>query len=66
MVVKVKNNDSIINKCDKDCHHKYYHTFEYECIYDLNFTNVINNEIVTLTISGKSLGMYELKKIKKC
>ena len=58
----IQNIDSIINKCYKDCHHKYFHTFEYECIYNLNFTNVINNEILTLTISGKSLGLYELNK----
>ena len=55
-----QNIDSIINKCYKGCHHKYFHRFEYECVYDLNFTNVTNNEIVTLRISGKSLGLYEL------
>ena len=50
----IQNIDSIIDKCYRDCHHKYFHTLEYECVYDLNFTNVTNNEIVTLTISGKS------------
>ena len=58
----IQNIDSIISKFYKDSHYKYYHTFEYECVYDLNFTNVTNNETVTLTISGKSLGMYELNK----
>ena len=58
----IQNIDSIINKCYRDCHKKIFHTFEYECVYDLNFTNVTNNEIVTLTISGKSLGLYELNK----
>ena len=54
--------DSIINKCYRDCHNKYYHTFEYECVYDLNFKNITNNEIVNVTISDKNLGMYELNK----
>ena len=58
----IQNIDSIIDKCYKDCHYKYFHTFEYECVYNLNFTNNTNNEIVTLTISGKNLGLYELNK----
>ena len=58
----IQNIDSIINKCYRDCHKKYYHTFEYECIYDINFTNDTNNESVNFTISDKSLGMYELNK----
>ena len=58
----IQKNDSIINKCYRDCHNNYYHTFEYECVYDLNFTNITNNEIVNFTISDKNLGMYELNK----
>ena len=57
-----KNIDSKIDKCYRDCHNNYYHTFKYECIYDLNFTNDNNNKSVNLTISGKSLGLYELNK----
>ena len=53
----IQNVDSIIDKCYRDCHNNYYHTFEYECVYDLNFTNDIN-----FTISGKNLGVYELNK----
>ena len=57
--------DSIINKCYKDCHHKYFHTFEYICEYNLNFKNITNNEIANFTISEKSMGIYELiKKLK--
>ena len=48
----IQNIDSIIDKCYRDCHNNYYHTFEYECVYDLNFTNDIN-----FTISDKNLGM---------
>ena len=54
--------DCIFDKCYKDCHYKYFHTFEYECVNNLNFTKNTNNEIVTLTISGKNLGLYELNK----
>ena len=53
----IRNIDSIIDKCYRDCHNNYYHTFEYECVYDLNFSNDIN-----FTISDKNLGMYELNK----
>ena len=54
--------DSIINECYKDCQYKYFHTFEHECEYNLNFTNNTNNKIVTLTVSGKNLGLYEFNK----
>ena len=53
----IQNIDSIIDKCYKDCHNNYYHTFEYECVYDLNFTNDIN-----FTNFDKNLNLYELKK----
>ena len=52
--------DSIIDNCIRDCHYKYFHTFDYICEYDLNFTNTTNNETVNFTISDKSMGMYEL------
>ena len=42
----IQDIDSIINKCYRDFLKKYYHTFEYECVYDLNFTNYTNNEII--------------------
>ena len=58
----IQNIVSIINKCYRDCHHKCFHTFEYECVYDVNFTNVTNNEIVNFTISDKSMDLYELNK----
>ena len=58
----IQNIDSIINECYKGCHHKYFHTFEYVCVYDLNFTNDNNNESVNFTISGKNLGSHEINK----
>ena len=54
--------DSIIDNCIRDCHHKYFHTFDHICEYNLNFTNITNNETVNFLISDKSMGMYELNK----
>ena len=62
----IQNINSIINTCYRDCHDKYFHTFKYKGIYNLNFTKVINNEIVNFEISDTSLNINELKKIKKC
>ena len=52
--------DSLIDNSIRDCHHTYFHTFDHVCEYDLNFTNTSNNETVNLTISDRSMGMYEL------
>ena len=54
--------DSLIDDSIRDCHHKYFHTFDHICEYNLNFTNITNNEIVNFTISDKSLNLYELNK----
>ena len=54
--------DSIIDNSIRDCHNKYFHTFDHICEYDLNFTNITNNETVNFTISDKCMGMYELNK----
>ena len=59
----IQNIDSISDRCYRNCYNIYYHTFEYECVYDLNFTNINNNnETVNFTIFDKNLGMYELNK----
>ena len=54
--------DSTIDNSIRDCHNKYFHTFDHICEYNLNFTNTSNNESVNFTISDKSMGMYELNK----
>ena len=41
---------------------KYFHTFEYKCEYDIKLTNITNNEIINITISGKNQGLLELNK----
>ena len=58
----IQNIDSIIDNSIRDCHNKYFHTFDHICEYNLSFTNITNNEIVNFTISDKCLGMYELNK----
>ena len=58
----IQNIDSIIDKCIRDCHNKYFHTFDHICESNLNFTNTTNIETVNFTISDKSMGMYELNK----
>ena len=52
--------DSIKDKCVRDYHISFFHKFKYECIYDIKFTDITNNEIINLTISGKSLGLFEI------
>ena len=54
--------DSLIDKCFRDCHNSYFHSFQYECIYDIELTNITNNEIINLKIRGKSMNLYELNK----
>ena len=58
----IQNIDSIINKRHRDCYCKYFHTFSYECVYDINFRNITNNEIVNLKIAGINMRMHELNK----
>ena len=58
----IQNIYSIIDKSIRDCHNKYFHTFDHICEYDLNFTNITNNESVNFTISDKGLNLYELNK----
>ena len=54
--------DSIIDKGFRDCHKKYFHTFEYKCEYDIKLKKITNNETVNFTISDKSIGLFELNK----
>ena len=47
--------DYLLNDVIKDCRRNYFHTFEYKIIYDINFTNISNNEEVNLIITHKSM-----------
>ena len=61
----IQNIISTISECYRDCHHKYFHTFDFICEYNLNFTNTNNNAPVIFLISDKSMGMYELTLAKQ-
>ena len=52
--------DSLIDNSIRDCLHKYFHTFDHLCEYNLNFTNITNNESVNFTISDEIMCLYEL------
>ena len=52
--------DTLIDNCIRDRHNKYFRTFDHICEYDINLTNITNNEIFNLTISGKSMNLYDL------
>ena len=54
--------DLLIDNSIRDCHKKYFHTFDHTCEYDLTFTIITNNETVNFTIPDKSMGLYELNK----
>ena len=54
--------DSLIDISIRDCHHKYFHTFDQVCEYDLNLTKVTINETVNFKIFDECMGMYELNK----
>ena len=54
--------DSLIDNSIRVCHNKYFHTFDHLCEYDIQLTNITNNEIVNFTISDKRMGSYEINK----
>ena len=47
--------DYLLDGVIKHCRKNYFHTFEYKLVYDINFTNISNNEEVNLTITHKSM-----------
>ena len=46
--------DCLLDDVIKDCRRNYFHTFEYRLVYDINFTNISNNEEINLIITHKS------------
>ena len=43
--------DSLVDNSIRDCHHKYFHTIDHICEYDINFTKFGDNESVNCTFS---------------
>ena len=56
----IQDMDSIIDECIRDCHNKYFHTFDHMCEYDIELRNITHNEIINKPIFDKSMGLYEL------
>ena len=56
----ITNIESIIDNCYRDCHNKYFHTFKYVCTYDIELTNITNNEVINISLSDEILSLYEL------
>ena len=54
--------DSLMDNSIRDCHNKYFHTFDHVCEYDLKFKNITNNELIDFTISDKSMNLFGLNK----
>ena len=44
--------DSIIDNC-------YFQTFDHIFVFNINFTNIVKNEVINLRISDKSINLYE-------
>ena len=51
--------ESISDKSIRDCDNKYFQTFDHICEFEKQLANNSNNEIVNITISGKSMASYE-------
>ena len=54
--------DSIIYKCFRDCHNKYFHIYKYRCINDIKHKNITSKEKNNSTISHKSMHLNEINK----
>ena len=57
--------DSIIDNCSKDCHKRFFHTFEYKRVNDFRVTKIGNIELVNITIADKSKNLYEINEKSK-
>ena len=55
----ITDTESILDKRFRNCPDK-FHKYIFECIYDIKLLNVTNNEIIILTISAKSIDLFEL------
>ena len=56
-----RKNDFIIDISYRDCHNIYFRSFEYLYVYDIKLTNNRKTDLFNLTISDRSIKLYELK-----
>ena len=45
----------LLDKVNKDCKKKFFHTFKYRCVYVIKLTNIVNNEKGLLNIGHDCL-----------
>ena len=61
----IHKTNSLIDNCIRDCHNKYYHTFEYKCVNDAKLNKIRTSEIGILTIADEEMNYYGInQKIK--
>ena len=56
-----RKKDFIIDISYRDCHNIYFRSFEYLYVYDIKLTNNRKNDLFNMTISDRSMKLYELK-----
>ena len=54
--------DYILDNCIKDCYNKYFQPIRNICLYNIELTNISNNNIINLSISDEYLTMNEIIK----
>ena len=63
----VLERDFLLDEFIKHCRKKYFHTFEFRLVYDINFTNLSKNKEENLTVTSRSIEyknyFYGLNKI---
>ena len=47
--------DFILDKVITDCWRKFFHIFDYRCVYDIKTTDITNNEKIISNVSHDSL-----------
>ena len=47
--------DYLLEDIIKDCRNRYFHTFKFKLVFEINFTNISNNEEVNFTITPRSM-----------
>ena len=57
----IQKTDSLVENCIRDCHIKFFQTFDQLCEYDFQLKNINNNQLIKLTNSDKSMAPFELK-----
>ena len=60
--LNIQEIDYIFDKCIKDCYINYFQPIRNICLYNIEFTNISDDNIINISISDKYLTMSELNK----